>query len=95
MYDISRPFKPSGTQERSIGQLNRLRNEFIHFVPKGWSLEVSGLPQIVGDCLNAISFLVFECGNVIWHETALETQTRVLIEKMKLDASPIWNTYDR
>jgi len=93
MYVNSRSFKPSGTQDRSIKKLNSLRNEFIHFVPKGWSLEVSGLPQIVDDCLDVIFFLGFECGNVIWHEMALETQTRDLIEKAKCDLSLIKKAY--
>jgi len=93
MYVHSRSFKPSGTQGRSIKKLNSLRNEFIHFVPKGWSLEISGLPHIVGDCLNVISFLAFDCGNVVWHEQTLETQARILIEKAKNDASLITRDY--
>ncbi len=64
MYVDSRTFKPSGTHDRSVKILNSFRNDFIHFVPKGWAIEVSGLTQIVDDCLNIISFLAFECGNV-------------------------------
>jgi len=93
MYVNSQLFKPSGTQGRSIRKLNSLRNEFIHFVPKGWSLEVSGLPQIVDDCLAIISFLAFECGNVIWHDSALETQTREIIENAKREAGLIKRKY--
>ena len=51
MHGLSQAFKP-GTQGRSVKQLNKLRNEFIHFVPKGWSLEVDA--RIVDDCLNVI-----------------------------------------
>ena len=83
MYVNSRIFKPSGTQSRSIRKLNSFRNDFMHFVPKGWLIEVSGLTQIVDDCLNIISFLAFECGNIFWQEQTLETQTRVLIERAK------------
>lgn len=93
MYGHSRPFKPSGTQGKSIKKLNNLRNEFIHFVPKGWSLEVSGLPDIVDDCIDVICFLAFECGNLVWYEQGLETQTRDLIEKAKHGISLIKRTY--
>ena len=81
MYVNSQPLKPSGTQSRSVKKLNAFRNDFIHFVPKGWSIEVSGLPQIVDDCLNIISFLAFECGNIFWDEQELETLTKVLLER--------------
>ncbi len=83
MYVNSQVFKPSGTQGRSVKKLNSFRNNFVHFVPKGWAIEVSGLTQIVDDCLNIISFLAFDCGNVFWHEQILETQTRILLGKAK------------
>ncbi len=93
MYANSRTFKPSGTQDRSIIKLHSFRNDFIHFVPKGWLIEVSGLTQIVDDCLNIISFLAFECGNVFWQEQNLETQTRVLIERAKQSMNLIRQSY--
>ena len=89
MYVNSQPLKPNGTQGKSVKKLNRFRNDLIHFVPKGWSIEVSGLPQIVDDCLNIISFLAFECGNVFWYEQELETLTRVLLERAKQKVSRI------
>jgi hypothetical protein len=94
MYVNSLTFKPSGTQDRSVKKLNSFRNDFIHFVPKGWSIELSGLPQIVDDCLNIISFLAFVSSNVFWHEQVLETQTRILIEKAKHDVRLIRQAYD-
>lgn len=45
-------FKPSGTQGGSIRRLNRLRNQFTHFMPKGWSVELGGMPGICIDCLD-------------------------------------------
>lgn len=67
-YVHSRPFKPTGTQSTSIKKLNSLRNEFVHFIPKGWLLEVSGLPQIFDDCLALVAFLGWESNNVIWYK---------------------------
>ena len=42
---------------------------------------------------NRISFLAFECGNVIWHAPELETRTRDLIEKARRDVSRIKAKY--
>jgi hypothetical protein len=93
MYVNSQVFKPSGTQGRSVKKLNSFRNDFIHFVPKGWAIEASGLTQIVDDCLNIISFLAFDCGNVVWQERVLETQTRVILEKAKQKVSLVKKAY--
>ena len=89
MYVNSQSLKPSGTQGRSIKKLNAFRNDFIHFVPKGWVVEVSGLPQIVDDCLNIIWFLAFECGNIFWQKQEQETLTKVLLERSKQSISRI------
>ncbi len=89
MYVNSQSLKPSGTQGRSVKKLNAFRNDIIHFVPKGWVIEVSGLPQIVDDCLNIIWFLAFECGNIFWQEQEQETLTKVFLERSKQSISRI------
>ena len=63
-YVHSKKFVPKGQESRSIKRLNKLRNEFIHFTPQGRSLKVSGLPQLCGDVLNIIDFLVNSSGNI-------------------------------
>jgi len=79
IYGHSKKFVPNGSQGSSINKLKDLRDDFIHFVPKGWSLEVSGLPRIFGDCIDFIEFLGWECGNVLWHEAAFESRARIAI----------------
>ena len=63
----SRPYSPVGTEGRSIKKLNELRDEFIHFTPKGWSLELSGLPRICSESVNMIEFLHRDSGNILLH----------------------------
>ncbi len=75
-YTTSKRFEPRGTQGASVKALNSLRNDFIHFVPKRWSIEVSGLPAICSDCLDLIEFLGWECGNVMWVDDRLEERAR-------------------
>ena len=64
MYTDCRKFVPRGTQGRSIKTLNRLRNEFVHFTPRVWGLDLGGLPRIASDCLEIAEFLAWESGNV-------------------------------
>jgi hypothetical protein len=95
LYTISKSFIPTGTQNSSVKKLNDFRNDFVHFVPKNWSIEVSGLPQITDDCLDVISFLAFDCGNVMWQGDNYETQTRELIEKAKQSVALIKRVYGK
>lgn len=36
--------------------LNKLRRDFIHFEPKGWSIELGGLPRVLLNATNVIEF---------------------------------------
>lgn len=65
-YAESKPLAPTQGQDASIRMLHKLRNEFVHFVPKHWSIEVSGLPEAVMECVTVIRFLAFESGNILW-----------------------------
>jgi len=46
--------KVCASEARSFRKLNSLRREFAHFTPKGWSIEISGLPLIVSHMMNLI-----------------------------------------
>ncbi len=76
-------FIPTGSQGGSILKLNSIRNEFIHFTPKGWSLGVTGLPQVCIDCLALISFLGWETNNVFWHRPEYKEEARLNAERLK------------
>lgn len=92
-YVNSQKFVPTGSQGRSVKKLNELRNNFIHFVPKGWSLEVSGLPDICLDCLDIIEFLGWKCGNTLWHELSVEQRAKNALLKAKKSLQRIKQNY--
>ena len=86
-------FKPVGTQGRSIKKLDSLRDELIHFTPKGWSLEVSGLPGICIDCFAIIRFLAFESGAATWYEEEFETRARNALKSVEEAMKPVESLY--
>jgi len=52
-------FKFSPNQLNSIRKLHSvLRNNFEHFTPKSWSIELHYLPDMVYDCLEVIRLLI-------------------------------------
>ena len=64
-YTNSKALTLSPDEESAICLLiDQLRNNFEHFDPKGWSIEISGMPEIVRHVLRVIEFLVLGSGNV-------------------------------
>jgi hypothetical protein len=53
---------PIKVVDEQIADIRRLhdhfRNNFVHFVPKGWSIEKEGLPRIIKVALLAIELLM-------------------------------------
>lgn len=55
------PLGLSARQEDSIRRLKEtLRNNFEHYIPSGWSIEIHGLPRIAIDVLDVVRFLAVE-----------------------------------
>ena len=44
-YIDSRKFIPKDTQGSSVKLLNQLRNEFVHFTPRVWALDLVRSPS--------------------------------------------------
>ena len=43
---------------KDIRKLHSLRNDFAHFTPKGWSIELAGLPRIIEAALRLVERLM-------------------------------------
>jgi hypothetical protein len=72
----SSAYAATAIQDSSFSDLNRLRNEFIHFTPKGWSLNLVGLPDMVLDVLDLIEYFGWKSSAILWHEPSLKTRAR-------------------
>ena len=54
-----------------------LRNKFLHFKPREWSIEIHGMPQIAIDVLEVIRFLARETHTYI----SLSRREQRLVDK--------------
>lgn len=70
------PFAPGANHDRSMKRLNEFRNEFIHFTPKGWSLELAGLPAICLDVLAIVRHFGWETTPINWYEASYVTRAK-------------------
>jgi len=62
-YVNAKPFQAQSYHKDSMEHLNdRLRNEFIHYRPKGWSIHNQYFIDITRPVLEIIEFLVFGSG---------------------------------
>jgi len=56
---IFEPLVLTPTQHRDIKRLHdHFRNSFVHFTPKGWSIEKAGLPRMIRAALDAAEELM-------------------------------------
>jgi len=78
----SKRFQSLEAHDRAVDKMIYLRNDFIHFVPRGWSIEVSGLPEICQRIIEIIRFLGWESSNVLWHEIELRDKADRLINEI-------------
>lgn len=77
------PFVPGPTHDISFTRLNEYRNEFIHFTPKGWSLQLRGLPRVCLDALDLIEFFGWESTAVLWHKQVLVSRAKRAVKRLR------------
>ena len=71
---------PGEDVDAAVSALNDLRNGMEHFMPKGWSIEASGLPNITRGVLSAISDLGWgEARELPWHSQERLNECRDLV----------------
>ena len=71
----------SVAQRRAFKKLDELRNQFIHFSPMGWSIEIAGLPTICSEMLSVISMIESDD----WPFRHLKPQSRAELKNLILE----------
>ena len=51
-------FQSTDEQDDAMALLNEYRNEFIHFSPGSWGIELSGIPRICASAMDVIRFMI-------------------------------------
>ena len=83
-YVNSKAFPVKPYHKDSMEHLNdRLRNEFIHFRPKGWSVHKKYIVEISLPVLEVIEFLTFESGRVRFFEDSQIKRTRTYLDALQ------------
>jgi uncharacterized protein (DUF4415 family) len=63
-------------RDKDITRLNEFRNKFVHFVPGGWSIELSGMPRIMEHACQVIEHLALK-HSTFWHHLDEARRNRI------------------
>ena len=82
------PLPTDERHERALSSLDEMRDEFVHFNSKSWSVEISYMIKTAAVACEVIDH-VFESGAVLWHsdeskkeaDRALQSLKKALAEK--------------
>lgn len=81
---LHRPVKLSNQQKESIRKLkHEFRNNFEHYVPKLWAIELSGMPQIAIDVLEVIRFLALDTGSYTRFNSTQKKKVKSIVFQSK------------
>ncbi len=66
LYTNSKALTLSDDEKWAVENLRTtLRNNFAHFQPRSWSVEITPMPDIVNHVLRVVEFLALESGNTM------------------------------
>jgi hypothetical protein len=91
----SRIYPGSKDSDYAMEKLNEFRNNFIHFIPCRWSIELAMLPGIFEQVLSVIEFLILESGNIRFYDND-EGEKRCLselIENIRAEINKLESKY--
>lgn len=73
MNVCSKTFQANDCHKKSIKWLNnKLRNPFAHFSPRGWSIAIDDIKNILNPCFEIIEFCLFKSNNVLFDEQEIK-----------------------
>lgn len=93
-YVHSKKFVPGSSHDYSMGKINELRNDFIHFFPKSWSIQLAGLPTVCADCLDVAQFLGWESMTILWHDASLSERGQHASKQLRATLDALHKLYN-
>jgi len=80
----SQPLVTSEEEGRAIRKLIKgFRNEFAHFRPKAWAIEVSGMPDIFRRVLRVIKHLALTSDTITYYDEPMQHRTESAIMRVQ------------
>ncbi len=78
----SLPLPLSSQQELAICNLNELRDEYLHFNAKSWSIERQLIVLQAKDCLDVANFIVFQSRTILWYDQSNHERAKTALIRL-------------
>ena len=82
-YPDSLPLPESEAHEQALESLNNLRDSFLHFNVKGWSIERELIVQRAAQCLEVAEFVCSASRNILWYEPKNEERVKLALKSLR------------
>lgn len=76
-------FAATAEGNKDVERLVSFRNDFMHFAPKGWSIQLAGLPRILRNALSIIEHLGWK-GHITWYEEEDQEAARASVDLIRV-----------
>jgi len=80
-YVHSQFLKSNDYNDNAMEELNNVfRNQFIHYKPICWGIEIQKIKEVVEGVLPILRFLISDSGNISWHNNTPQDAAQILDE---------------
>lgn len=76
------PLPSDDRHERALNSLNEMRDEFVHFNSKSWSVEIAHMTGVAAVACEVIEY-VFGSGALLWHTDEFEQEAVRALQSLK------------
>ena len=88
-YMNSKFYVSSKNIDTAMEDLNEWRNSFVHYKPKGWSIEIKIFKNILKETLPVLKFIVNDSGRILLEENEINS-INIIIEKIQTRTRGSW-----
>lgn len=89
-YVHSKFFTSLPENDQAMTELNNIfRNQFIHYKPLCWSIEIQKIREVIIGTLPVLNFLILDSGNILWHGNKPQ-DAALILSAITTELSNIW-----
>ena len=82
-FTVSKPLIMNDSQWESLGIIHQLRNQFLHYIPMGYAIEIDFIKQHLKNLIEPINFLALETGQLIYAYEEDRLRVKEVIKKIE------------
>jgi hypothetical protein len=82
-WQDSVPFVLTEVHNKAIERLDTLRDNFIHFNAKSWSIEKQLILEVASSALEVAEFIFLKSQSILWHASTLAPRASFSLQQLR------------